>query len=172
MLSKMKIPVISNYFCAKHGKAETDGAIGHLFMHIDNVVHSGQYEIENNLEMANYCQLKLQLQPDSEMKICCQYRRAYFYVTDINCESDTDSQTQTVKGTLCFHSVCNTGIPGIVEVRRTSCYCEPCFLSMQGECKNWRLVNNLHGLLCTKSSIYLAMLKQILEWILTALQAN
>ena len=41
MLSKMEIPVIMNYFSAKHGKAEADGAIGHLSMHIDNVVCSG-----------------------------------------------------------------------------------------------------------------------------------
>ena len=55
MLSKMEIPVMRNYFCAKHGKAEADGAIGHLPMHIDNVVHSGQYEIGNSLEMVYYC---------------------------------------------------------------------------------------------------------------------
>ena len=128
-------------------------------MHIDNIVHSGQYEIGDSLEMFCYCQLKLQLQPDSEMKIYCHYRRAYFHVSDINHDGDTDSQTQTVKGTLCFHSVHNTGIPGIIEVHESSCYCEPRFLSMPGECKNWRLVNNLHGLLCTKSAIYLAMSK-------------
>ena len=122
MLSKIGIPVIRNYFCAKHGKAEVDGAIGHLSMHIDSVVHSGQYEIRNSLEMACYCQLKLQSQPDSETKICCHYRRAYFHVTDINHDGETDSQTQTVKGTLSFHSVCNRGIPGIIEVSESSCY--------------------------------------------------
>ena len=58
MLSKMKIPVIRNFLCAKHGKAEADGAIGHLSMHIDNVVPSGQYEIGDSLEMVCYCQLK------------------------------------------------------------------------------------------------------------------
>ena len=75
---------------------EADGAIGHLSMHIDNVVCSGQYEIGDSLEMVHYCQLKLQLQPDSETETCCHYRRAYFHVTDINHEGDTDSQTQTV----------------------------------------------------------------------------
>ena len=142
MLSKMKIPVIRNYFCAKHGEAVADGAIGHLSLHIDNVVHSGQYKIGDSLEMVCYCQLKLQLQSDSETEICCHYRRAYFHVIDINHEGDPDSQTQTVKGTLCFHSVHNTGIPGIVEVRESSCYCEPCFLNVSGECKNQKLVNN------------------------------
>ena len=50
----MKIPVIRNYVCAKHGKAEVDGAIGYLSIHIDNVVHSGQYEIRDSLEMVHY----------------------------------------------------------------------------------------------------------------------
>ena len=86
--------------------------------------------------------MKLQLQPDSATKTCCHYRIDYFHITDINHEGDTDSQTQTVKGTLCFHSVHNTGIPGIVEVCESSCYCKPCFLSVPGECKNHRLVNN------------------------------
>ena len=87
----MKIPVTRNYFCAKHGKVETDGAIGHLSMHIDNVVHSGQYKIGNSLEMVCYSQLKSQLQPDFETEIGCHYRRAYFHVSDINREGDTDS---------------------------------------------------------------------------------
>ena len=75
----------------RHGKAKADGAIGHLSIHIDNVVCSGQYKIGNSLEMVHYCQLKLQLQPDSDTKICCHYRRAYFHITDINLDGDTDS---------------------------------------------------------------------------------
>ena len=143
MLSKMKIPVIMNHFCTKHGKVEADAAISHLSKHIDNVIHSGQYKIGDSLEMVQYCQLKLQLQPDFEMKICCHYRRVYFHISDINHEGDTDPQTQTVKETLCcLSSVHNTGIPGTIEVCESSSYCEPCFLSMPGECKNWRLVNN------------------------------
>ena len=47
-LSKFKdIPVMCNYFCAKHGKAEADGAIGHLSMHLDAVVRSGSHEFVN-----------------------------------------------------------------------------------------------------------------------------
>ena len=44
-MSKFKdIPVMHNYFCAKHGKAEADGAIGCLSMHLDAVVRSGSQE--------------------------------------------------------------------------------------------------------------------------------
>ena len=41
------IPVMWNYFCAKHGKAEADGAIGWLSMHNDSVVRSGTHEFSN-----------------------------------------------------------------------------------------------------------------------------
>ena len=39
-MSKFKhIPVMRNYFCAKHGKAKADGAIGRLSMHLDAMVN-------------------------------------------------------------------------------------------------------------------------------------
>ena len=47
---------------------------------------------------------------------------------------------QTVQGTQKFHSVQNTGEQGIVEVRESSCFCEPCYLNEPGECKNINLV--------------------------------
>ena len=47
-MSKFRdIPVMRNYFCAKHGKAEADGAIGHLSMHLDAVVRSGSQEFSD-----------------------------------------------------------------------------------------------------------------------------
>ena len=53
------IPVMCNYFCAKHGKAELNGAIGHLSMHLDAVVRSGSQEFSDAGEIACYCNLKL-----------------------------------------------------------------------------------------------------------------
>ena len=58
------IPVMRNYFCAKHGKAEADGAIGCLSMHIDSVVRSGTHEFSNAGEIYHYCQLKLTIHND------------------------------------------------------------------------------------------------------------
>ena len=49
------IPVMQNYFCAKHGKAEADGAIGRLSMHIDSVVRSGTHECSNARDIYHYC---------------------------------------------------------------------------------------------------------------------
>ena len=52
-------PVMRNYFCAKYGKAEADGAIGHLSMHLDAVVRSGSQEFSDVGEIVRYCNLKL-----------------------------------------------------------------------------------------------------------------
>ena len=47
-MSKFRdIPVICNYFCAKHGKAGADGAIGCLSMHLDAVVD----QVAKNFQM-------------------------------------------------------------------------------------------------------------------------
>ena len=53
------IPVMHNYFCAKHGEAEADGAIGHLSMHLDAVVRSGSQEFSDAGEIVHYCNIKL-----------------------------------------------------------------------------------------------------------------
>ena len=127
------IPVMRNYFCAKHGKAEADGAIGRLSMHIDSVVRSGTHEFSNAGDIYRYCQLKLRIHNDDLGK-CCHWQRHYFEVSEINRYDNTVSRT--VKGTLTLHSVCNVGVRGIIEVRESSCFCEVCFLNGQGECKN------------------------------------
>ena len=133
------IPVMQNYFCAKHGKAEADGAIGRLSMHIDSVVRSGTYEFSNAEDIHRYCKLKLTIHNDDIGK-CCHWQWHYFEVSQINCDENTISWT--VKGTLTLHSVRNVGVRGIIEVRESSCFCEVCFLNAQGECKNRKLVQD------------------------------
>ena len=139
-MSKFRdIPVMRNYFCAKHGKAEADGAIGHLSMHLDAVVRSGSQEFSDTGEIVRYCNLKLRVHnPDDTM--CCHWQRHYFEVSNIN--HDEILKCQTVKGTLSFHSVHNVGIPGIIEVHESSCFCEFCFFNESGQCKNGHLVED------------------------------
>ena len=133
-MSKFKdIPVIRNYFCAKHGKAEADGAIGHLSMHLDAVVRSGIQEFSDAGEIVHYCNIKLRVHNDDDA-MCCHWQWHYFEVLDIN--RDESTKCETVKGTLNFHPVHNVGIPGIIEVRELSCLCEVCFLNESGQCKN------------------------------------
>ena len=136
-VSKQEIPVQRNYFCARHGKAEADGAIGRLSMHIDAVVRSGSHEFSDAGELVRYCKLKLTVDKDKE-GMCCHWQRHYFQVSDIDRYDDT--VCQTVKGTLSLHSVRNVGVPGIIEVRESSCFCEVCFHNEPGECKNASLV--------------------------------
>ena len=139
-MSKFKdIPVMHNYFCAKHGKAEADGAIGHLSMHLDAVVRSGSQEFSDAGEIVRYCNIKLRVRNDDDA-MCCHWQWHYFEVSDIN--RDESTKCETVKGTLNFHSVHNVGIPGIIEVRESSCFCEVCFLNESGQCKNAQLVED------------------------------
>ena len=139
-LSKFKdIPVMRNYFCAKHGKAEADGAIGRLSMHIDAVVRSGSQEFSDAGEVVRYCNIKLRVHNNNDA-MCCHWQRHYFEESDIN--RDINTKSETVKGTLSFHSVRNVGIPGIIEVRESSCFCEVCFANESGECKNAHLVED------------------------------
>ena len=133
------IPVMRNYFCASHGKAEADGAIGRLSMHIDSVVRSGTQEFSDVGEIYRYCNLKLKIHNDDHDK-CCHWQRHYFHVSQINRDKIIDPKT--VKGTLTLHSVRNVGLPGVIEVRESSCFCEICFLNEPGECKNARLVED------------------------------
>ena len=114
------IPVMWNYFCAKHGKAEADGAIG-------------THEFSNAHDVYCYSQLKLRIHNDDLTK-CCHWQRHYFEVSQINHDDNTVSRT--VKGTMSLHSVRNVGVRGIIEVRESSCFCEVCFLNEEGECKN------------------------------------
>ena len=137
-LSKFKnIPVMCNYFCAKHGKAEADGAIGHLSMHLDAVVRLGSCEFTNAEEILWYCDLKFTIHTNNS-EMCCHWQRHYFEVSSIKHDQNIDCKT--VKGTLSFHSVCSVGVPGIIEVHESSCFCEPCFLNEPGNFKNAWLV--------------------------------
>ena len=59
-LSKMKIPVLWNYFGVKHGKGEADHAIGRLSQIVNAVVHSGT-DFGDFKELTHYCQKNLTL---------------------------------------------------------------------------------------------------------------
>lgn len=136
-LSKANIPVMRNYFGASHGKGEHDGCIGRLSMIIDAVVRSGTFELGNFRELARYCQVYLTV-GDHKRGLCCHYHRHYYEVSNIIRVNNPD--IRTVAGTLGFHSVRNTGTHGVIEVRASSCFCDPCFLGHPGECRNKALV--------------------------------
>ena len=138
-LSRTKIPVLRNYFGASHGKGEADGAIGRLSMTIDAVVRSGTFELGSCRELAAYCREYLTL-GDHSRGMCCHYHRHYYEVSNIIRVQDKD--IKGIRGTLGFHSVRNTGVHGVIDVRESSCFCEQCFLGAPGECRNKRLVKS------------------------------
>ena len=136
-MSQREIPILHNYFGSNHGKGDADSAIGCLSQHIDSVARSGVIEISDSLSLFAYCK-KVLTKGEPEKGMCQHYQRHFFYVSDI--DRSIKLSPQTVQGTQKFHSVQNTGEQGIVEVRESSCFCEPCYLNEPGECKNINLV--------------------------------
>ena len=101
-------------------------------MHLDAVVRSGSQEFSDAGEIICCCNLKLRVHnPDDAM--CCHWQWHYFEVSNLN--HDESLKCETLKGTLSFHSVCNVGIPDIIEVHKSSCFCEVCFLMNLGSAK-------------------------------------
>ena len=130
-MSQREIPILHNYFGSNHGKGEADSAIGHLSQHVDSVVRSGVIEISDSLSLFAYCK-KVLSKGEPEKGMCQHYQRHFFYVSDI--DRSIKLSPQTFQGTQKFHSVWNTGEQGIVEIRESSCFCEPCYLNEPGEC--------------------------------------
>ena len=118
-------------------RPEADGAIGHFSMHIDAVVRSGSHKFGDASEIVHYCELKLTVDNDKS-GMCCHWQCHYFEVSYILRDDTTSSET--VEGTRSFHSVRNVGVPRIIEVRESSCFCEICFLNEKGKCRNAALV--------------------------------
>ena len=89
-MSKFKdIPVMHNYFCAKHGQAEADGAIGCSSMHLDAVARPGSQEFADAGEIVHYCNIKLQVHNDDDA-MCCHWQWHYFEVSNINCDESIE----------------------------------------------------------------------------------
>ena len=65
--------------------------------------------------------------------MCCHWQRHYFEVSNIN--HDENIKCETVKGTLSFHSIRNVGIPGIIEVCKSSCFMKCALLMNLGSAK-------------------------------------
>ena len=83
---------------------------------------------------------KLQVGLDLDLSCGCRSKPQPGLDLDLSC--GCGSFRWTVKGTLTLHLVCNFGVRGIIEVCQSSCFCEVCFLSAQGECKNRKLVED------------------------------
>ena len=141
MSEETKVPCQRNYFCAKHGKAEADGAIGRLSQHIDAVVRSGSHEFGSAKELVAYCREKLTFPVERKGQkddMCAHHQRHYFEVSKIDRSNAHDAKL--VKGTMGLHCVRNTGRDSFIEVRESSCFCDVCFLNADGDCYNEHLM--------------------------------
>jgi hypothetical protein len=146
-ISQLGIAIICNFSGAKHGKGDADGVIGRLSFIVDAQVRAGNMEIYNAKSMAEFCTKSLSM-PCCDEGQCQHYKRHFYYITDIAREDTT--QAKTMEFTSLVHSIRNTGKPGYIETRESSCFCDVCFLGLEGKCKNSHLVksfirHNLYG---------------------------
>ena len=75
---------------------------------------------------------------DHKPGMCCHKHRDYYYIGNIN--HIDDKNVATIPGTQCFHSVRNTGKPGMIEVWASTCCCSKCMHGEFGPCPNEDLV--------------------------------
>ena len=125
-LSKMKIPVLQNYFGAKHGKGDADGAIGQISQIVDVVVCSGT-DFGDCKELTHHCQKNLTLGVHKP-GMCCHKHQDYCYIGNINCIDDKNDTI--IPGTQSFHSARNTGKPGIIETWASTCFPSVCMVNL------------------------------------------
>ena len=123
VLSKMGIPITRNYWGENHGKGPADAVIGRISQFIRSAIARGKASINHGVDMALYLQLKKGTPPPVPGETKCQhYRQSFVYVDTID-RADFNPTVKGLKGTRTFHCVQNTGVPGILKVRRSSCMC-------------------------------------------------
>ena len=123
VLSRMDIPITRNYWGENHGKGPADAVIGRVSQFIRSAIARGKTAISHGVDMALYLQTqKGTANYNPGQKECQHYRQTFAYVDAIS-RTGSNKTVQTLKGTREIHCVCNTGVPGILKVRRSSCLC-------------------------------------------------
>ena len=93
--------------------------------------------ITNSEVLAKFCTEKLEI--SFQNGECKHYQRHFFHIPEIDRQGDTEAKT--LQKTQKVHNIRNVGIPDIVEVRDSSCFCTNCRHGT-GPCLNQRLVLN------------------------------
>ena len=73
----------------------------------------------NSEVLAKFCTEKLEI--SSKNGECQHYQRHFFHIPKIDRQGDTEAKT--LQKTQKVHSIKSVDIPGIVEVRDSSCFC-------------------------------------------------
>ena len=149
-LSRKQKPYQANYFCSKHGKGPSDGLAGRCTQLLARGKKNGKaLLVEDADTMIAFFQEEMGTFGSSQDGKCSHKWRHFFAVNQIPREMKTDSASP-VFGTQKIHCVRNVGVPGIVEVRMNSCFCDSCSGHSLDECENHRHVDkflrvNIYG---------------------------
>lgn len=121
LLSEYRIAIQRNTFGSGHGKGPGDSCIGRVVQETAYAVRTGKASIPDGSHFYTFCLRKLAT-PRVDMDMCQHFRRHFFYLHEI-IRPEEELYTARIEGTLGLHCVRNTGFPGIVEVRASSCFC-------------------------------------------------
>ena len=123
VLSQMELQITRNYWGENHGKGPADSVIGRVSQCIKSAIARGKTTINHGLDMTLYLQsIHKSTEFHRREKKCHHFRQTFAYVDSIN-RLDRNNTVQTLHRTREFHCVQNTGIPGVLRVRRSSCMC-------------------------------------------------
>ena len=139
-MSRRSIPVQRSFFGAQHGKGPGDAAIGRVKRRINNAVLNDQLDTGSFVGLYEYCVQALQT-PEADPECCLHSTTAFFKVHEEEVDRTFESNAQTLHGTQKLHCVRNTGKPGFIDIRLTSCSCRACVRSV-GYCENKDVVPN------------------------------
>lgn len=148
-LSRSSTPINRNYFCPHHGKSVCDAAIGRLKALLMQDIRTKKCHIGTTEQLFEHCD-KAHTWTCDEPGKCC-HKQQEFFLLKAGSFDTTPSEMNTLVGTRAQHSVRNVGIPGVVEFRIFSCFCNYCRAVKSSNqqvppsvCHNYRIVEQFH----------------------------
>ena len=130
---------IRNFFETSHAKGEQDAAGGHCKTKADHaIVREGkQFKHANDFFQYLDSEFRQPSTEGSDLK-----RRVFFEVQDVNRRRPMVPQPVKEGGGIrSWHSVCSTGLPGCIGVRKRSCYCQSCLYGEWQYCEQKEYVD-------------------------------
>ena len=123
VLSTMEQVTNRSYWGENHGKGPADAVIGRVSQVMRSAIARNKTSVSHGIDMVIYLESHLGTGLyDSSQLICQHYRRSFVFVDTIPREL-SKLKLKTLKGTREFHCIENTGVPGMLQIRRSSCMC-------------------------------------------------
>lgn len=123
VLSTMEQCTNRSYWGENHGKGPADAVIGTVSQVMRSAIARNKTSVSHGIDMVIYLESQLGTGLyDSSQLLCQHYRRTFVFVDTIQRQLK-QLNLKTLKGTREFHCIENTGVPGVIQIRRSSCMC-------------------------------------------------